>query len=67
MRAGAFLIRLAAPPVDGAANEALLAFLAEVLDAPRRSIAIISGEKSRAKRIRIEGLAVEVVTARLLR
>jgi uncharacterized protein (TIGR00251 family) len=67
MRAGAFLIRLAAPPVDGAANEALLAFLADVLDVPRRNLAIVSGEKSRDKRVRIEGLAAEVATARLLR
>jgi uncharacterized protein (TIGR00251 family) len=67
MRAGAFLIRLAAPPVDGAANDALLVFLAQVLDLPRRNLAIVSGEKSRDKRVRIEGLAAEVATARLLR
>ena len=66
-RAGALLIRLAAPPVDGAANDALIEFLAELLGVPRRDISLIAGEKSRDKRVRIEGLAAEVATARLLR
>ena len=65
MRAGAVLVRLAAPPVDGAANEALLAFLADVLDLPRRNITIVSGDKSRNKRVRILGLDQESVIARL--
>jgi len=55
LRGDAVLIRLAAPPVEGAANEALIAFLSEALGVPRRSIAIVSGEKSRDKRVRIEG------------
>jgi len=56
MRGDAFLVRLAAPPVDGAANEALVAFLAGHLDLPRRNIRIISGGKSRDKVVGITGL-----------
>ena len=66
-RGAAIRIRLAAPPVDGAANDALIAFLSEALGVPRRDITLIAGEKSRDKRVRIEGLAAEVATARLLR
>jgi uncharacterized protein (TIGR00251 family) len=66
LRGGAILIRLSAPPVDGAANDALIAFLAEALDVPRRSVQIVSGEKSRDKRVRIDGLDKAAVHARLL-
>lgn len=67
VRGGAVLIRLAAPPVDGAANNALIEFLSGALDCPRRSLHIISGEKSRDKRIAIAGLDREAALARLLR
>jgi uncharacterized protein (TIGR00251 family) len=67
MRGRAVLVRLAAPPVDGAANDALLAFLSAALDIPRRDIAIISGEKSRDKRVRIASLSTDAAIARLLR
>jgi uncharacterized protein (TIGR00251 family) len=66
-RAGALLIRLAAPPVDGAANEALVAFLAEALDVPRRQVTIVSGETSRDKRVQIAGLDESAVRSRLLK
>jgi uncharacterized protein (TIGR00251 family) len=66
MRNGALLIRLAAPPVDGAANEALIAFLAEALGLPRRHVTIVAGEKSRDKRVQIAGLDPESIRARLL-
>jgi uncharacterized protein (TIGR00251 family) len=66
LRNGAFLIRLAAPPVDGAANGALVAFLADALDLPRRDITIVAGEKSRTKRVQILGLAMDSIRARLL-
>ena len=65
-RAGAILIRLAAPPVDGAANDALIAFLANALGLPRRNVRIVSGEKSRDKRVEIDGIAEEAARARLL-
>jgi uncharacterized protein (TIGR00251 family) len=46
-------IRLAAPPVDGKANAALCAFLAEVCGVPKSAVSLVSGETSRAKRVRI--------------
>lgn len=64
-RGDAWVIRLQAPPVDGAANEALMAFLAETLRLPKRSMAIVSGATSRQKRLRVEGLDATAVTERL--
>ena len=61
------MIRLAAPPVEGAANEALVAFLSDALGLPRRSVTIISGDTSRDKRVRIEGLDEATARERLLR
>ncbi len=52
-------IRVTAPPVDSAANEALLAFLAEVLECPRRSITLVRGASSTHKLFCIEGLTLE--------
>jgi uncharacterized protein len=60
-------IRLAAPAVDGRANEALIAFLAKVLDMPRGRIELAAGASSRSKRVRIEGATMEEVTALLAR
>lgn len=60
-RDGAVLVRLAAPPVEGAANDALVAFLADRLHLPRRSFRIVSGEKSRRKRIAVEGITPEAL------
>ena len=65
-RGDAILVRLKAPPVDGAANDALIAFLSDVLDLPRRSITIVSGQTSRDKRVRVEGLDADTAVARLL-
>jgi uncharacterized protein (TIGR00251 family) len=61
-RGDAWHVRLAAAPVDGAANAALIEFIADTLDWPRRQVAIVSGEKSRDKRLEVRGLSeVEVV------
>jgi uncharacterized protein (TIGR00251 family) len=49
-------IRLAAPPIDGKANEALIDFLAAHYAVPRRSVRIIAGLKSRMKRVTVEGI-----------
>lgn len=65
MRGDALLVRLAAPPADGAANEALVEFLARTFERPRRDVTIVSGEKSRDKRVRIDGLSDEDGTRRL--
>ena len=65
IRNGAVLVRLAAAPVDGAANAELIELLSRVLDVPKRDITIISGEKSRSKRVRIAGLDRDAAIARL--
>jgi uncharacterized protein (TIGR00251 family) len=67
MRGDAFLVRLAAPPVEGAANDALVAFLAGHLDLPRRNIRIVSGDKSRDKRVAISGLSAGAIAAKMTR
>ena len=64
-RDGALLVRLAAAPVDGAANEALVRVLAETLGVPRRAVALVSGERSRRKRVRIAGLTAAAAARRL--
>jgi uncharacterized protein (TIGR00251 family) len=56
MENGGLKIRLVAPPVDGAANEALLRFLAHMLSVPKSRVEIISGHTSRNKIVRISGL-----------
>jgi uncharacterized protein (TIGR00251 family) len=50
-------LRLAAPPVDGKANAALIDFLAAYFGVPRRDVTIVSGLKSRSKRVAIEGVS----------
>lgn len=65
LRGEALLVRLAAPPVEGAANEALLAFVAGLLDRPKRDLAIASGHASRDKRLVVQGLPAAEVLARL--
>jgi uncharacterized protein (TIGR00251 family) len=64
-RQDALLVRLAAPPVDGAANDALIGLLAELLVVPRRAVSVVTGARSRDKRVRIAGLAAADVRRRL--
>ena len=52
----ALKIRLAAPPVDGKANACLIAFLAARLGIAKTAISLVSGDTSRAKRVRIRGV-----------
>jgi uncharacterized protein (TIGR00251 family) len=61
MDGGVFKVKLTAPPVEGKANKALVQFLAKKLGLPKRDIEIVSGEHSREKSIRINGLSVEEV------
>jgi len=61
----ALKIRLAAPPVDGKANDCLIGFLAETLGIGRSSIELVGGATSRAKRVRIEGVEAETVRRKL--
>lgn len=53
---GLLKIQLAAPPVDGEANAALIEFLARLLRVPKRQVTLVSGDTSRRKRLRIEGV-----------
>ena len=59
------LVRLAAAPVDGAANDALIELLSDTFGLPRRTFTIASGHKSRDKRIAIDGLDEATLAARL--
>jgi hypothetical protein len=59
-RDGALLVRLAAPPVEGAANDALIEFLAERLGVTRRAVRIVSGERGRQKRVAVAGVTADL-------
>lgn len=62
-RDGIFLVKLAAAPVDGAANDALVALVSDTLRVPRRDVAIVSGERSRTKRIVVAGRTAAALNA----
>lgn len=64
-RGDALLVRVAAPPADGAANAALVRLLAVVLGVPPSAVALISGERSRHKRVAVSGASVDAVAAAL--
>lgn len=66
-RDGSLLVRLAAAPVDGAANSALIAFLADVLHVAKTRIVLIAGDKSRAKRVKVIGMSAAAIRGRLER
>ena len=57
----ALKIRLAAPPVDGKANEALLRFVAETLGLPKSAVSLKSGQTSRRKVVEVSGTTHEAV------
>ncbi|MCI0525644.1 MAG: DUF167 domain-containing protein [Acidobacteria bacterium] len=56
---GALKIRLAAPPVDGEANEELIRLLAKLFGVPRQQITLISGQTSKNKLVRVSGISIE--------
>jgi uncharacterized protein (TIGR00251 family) len=58
-------VKVTAPPVDAAANEALVRLLAEELDCPRSRVELVRGHTSRHKVIKLHGLSAEAVAARL--
>jgi len=62
-RDGALVVRVAAPPVEGAANEALVEFLAKALGVPKRAVRIVAGERGRVKRVAVEGVSDDDVRA----
>ena len=59
----ALRVRLSAPPVDGAANEALVELLAKALGVAKRNVRVVAGAASRSKVIEVEGVASERVRA----
>jgi len=58
-------IALKAPPIDGRANEALIAFLAETLNLPRTAISIAHGETSRSKLVLLTGISKSEAQSKL--
>jgi uncharacterized protein (TIGR00251 family) len=65
IHAEAVKIALTAPPIDGKANESLIAFLADILRLPRARIAIVAGLTSRTKTLRITGKSASEVAVAL--
>ena len=61
----ALKVAVAAPPVEGKANEALIRFFAELFEVPRSAVEIVSGEAARNKVVRVVGVTGEFVRGRL--
>jgi hypothetical protein len=66
VRGGALVVKLAAPPVDGAANAELVATLARALSLSQRHVRLVRGEGSREKLVEVRGLTAVDVAARLI-
>ena len=64
-RDNALLVRLNAPPVEGAANAELVDVLSEILEVPKRAVTIVSGERSRSKRVLVSGVDATEVEHRI--
>ena len=65
-RAGAIVIRLTAPPVDGKANAALCAFVARAAGVPPSRVSVVRGQTSRDKVVRVDGVDEEILKNALL-
>jgi uncharacterized protein (TIGR00251 family) len=65
VRAGRLLVRVTAPPVDGAANDAVVTLLASALDMPRSAVRIVAGQTHRNKTVEVTGLSVDDARRRL--
>ena len=57
----ALKVRVQAPPVDGAANSAVVALIAARLRVPRRDVRVVAGESSRAKTVEIDGTSESAI------
>jgi uncharacterized protein (TIGR00251 family) len=57
------VVRVAAPPVEGAANDALIGFFTSALGIPRRAVRIVSGDHGRKKRLTLDGVTREQIRA----
>lgn len=65
IRDGRLLLRVTAPPVDQAANEAVVEAIADLFDQPRRSVRVVSGLTSRNKVVEVTGVSVADATKRV--
>ena len=65
--AGALRVRLQAPAVENRANDALILFLAQLLKTPKSAVRILSGDRSRTKRVEIRGVTRQQIHALLLK
>lgn len=65
-RAGAIVIRVTAPPVDGKANAALCAFVAKTVGVPGSAVEVVRGQTSRDKIVRVAGASADAVREALL-
>ena len=65
VRDGRLLVRVTAPPVDDAANAAVVATVSRALDVPKRDITIVAGNHSRLKSLAVSGVSVDEVRERL--
>lgn len=65
VRGDALLVRLKAPPVDGAANAELIQVIARALDVPKRAVTLLSGEGRRSKRVQVIGIEASTAKERL--
>ena len=65
VRDGRLAVKVTAPPVDAAANDAVVALLADVLEIPKRQIVIVIGATGRSKTVAVSGLAEADLRARL--
>lgn len=63
---GALKVRLRAPALEDRANEALVEFLAELLKRPKSAVRILSGERSRTKRLEIQGVTRQQILSLLM-
>lgn len=59
-------VRVTAPPVDAAANEALIRILSDCLDCPKNRLALVRGHTSRHKTVKISGLSAQAVAGKLI-
>ncbi len=66
LRGDAIKIHIAAPPVEGRANEELVSFLAEILEVPKRDVKIKTGASSRLKLVSVDGLDSDSAKSKLL-
>jgi len=65
-RGGAIVIRVTAPPVDGKANAALCQLIARLVRVPSTRVAVVRGQTSREKVVRVEGVTQDVLRSALL-